>query len=303
MDKAKTALHKRIQSGQSIVVAEIAPPSSADPEPIRNAAKKLSGKVHAVGVSDNRDGVTMSALAAASLLNAEGVEPILHMVTRDRNRIALLSDILGAAALNIRNVLSNTGAHQTLGRSRAAKNVFDIDSTQLIQAISRIESDASIVGQEQLNGAGPFCLGAVASPFADPMELQVMRVVKKVNAGAQFLITQPVFDIDRFDIWWKQVAETGVHKKTAILAGIHILTDAQSAREFAAKRPSPRVPDALIERIQSQTEETAQRSAGIDIAVEAIQRLSSIEGLRGFEICGDEDATLEVIQKTGLRID
>ncbi len=305
MVKEKTALHQRIESGKSIVVAEIAPPTSSDPEPIRRAARKLVGKVHAIGVSDNRDGVSMSALAAASFVVAEGVEPILHTVTRDRNRIALISDCLGAAALNIRNLLCNTGTHQTLGRAKSAKNVFDVDSTQLINIISHIETDASIVGEEKLDGAGPFCLGAVASPYADPLELQIIRLLKKVDAGAHFLITQPVFDMDRFEVWWEQVTESGIHEKVAILAGIQILTDGETARDFAARRPSPRVPDALIGRIESKTDDSAQRAEGIEIAAETVRRLSSFKGLRGFEICGggDEDAVLELIEKTDLRVE
>src|SRR6202140_5549074 len=127
----KTELHKRIESGKPVLVAEMSPPRGGDPAPVRAAARQFAGKVHALGVSDNRDGVGMSATAPAALILAEGVEPILHMTTRDRNRIALVSDCLGAQAMGVRNLLCTSGTHQTLGPCRKAKNVFDIDSIQL----------------------------------------------------------------------------------------------------------------------------------------------------------------------------
>lgn len=305
MTKEKTDLHQRIESGGRILVAEVSPPLGSDPAPVRDAAKRYAGKVHALGVSDNRDRVCMSALVAASLVASEGVEPILHVVTRDRNRIALISDYLGARALGIRNLLCTSGTHQTLGRFRAAKNVFDIDSTQLIQTYAGLATDGRIVGEDGIGGSGPVCLGGVAAPYADPVEMQLLQLAKKVSAGAEFLITQPVFDIQRFDAWWKEVARRGIHRKVAILAGIRLLTDAQGARACADERPDPVVPEALVERIVSKSDNSTQRAAGIEIAVETIERLSGFDGLRGFEICGDgdHDAALEVIEKAGLGTD
>ena len=169
MSTQATGLQERIASGKTILLAEIPPPQGADPAPLRAAAKRYAGKVHAVGVSDNRDRVAMSALAAASLLTAEGVEPILHVTTRDRNRIALVSEALGAQALGIRNLLCTSGTHQTLGSFRAARNVYDIDSVQLLQTYANLASDCRLLGESGMEGAGPFCLGAVASPDADPL--------------------------------------------------------------------------------------------------------------------------------------
>ncbi len=265
---------------------------------MRALARSYAGKVHALGITDNRDGACMSALAAASIAASEGVEPVIHMVTRDRNRIALISDCLGAMALGIGNILCTTGTHQTLGPCRAAKNVFDVDSIQLIQALAALGTDGSIVGEDAFDVPSALCLGATASPQADPLELQVMRTAKKVAAGARFLVTQPVFDIERFDAWWNEVARRGIHEKAAIIAGIEPLTDVEDARAYAAKRPSPMVPDAVIERIASGTDKDAQHAEGVSIALETIERLSSIDGLRGFEFRGD--AALEVIEKSGL---
>ena len=301
----RTDLDLRIESGKPLLLAEVSPPCGGDPAPVREMAKRYAGKVHALGISDNRRRVCMSALAAASLVASEGVEPILHVLTRDRNRIALVSDYLGAQALGIRNLLCTSGTHQTLGRFRAAKNVFDLDSVQLLQTLAGLPRDASILGHERIDGAGPACLGAAADPLADPIEMQVLRLAKKVSAGAKFLITAPVFDLERFDAWLEEVRRRGLHEKVAIVAGIRPLGDAAAAAEFAGQRPRPGVPDALLERIVSQTGASAQRAAGIEIAVETIGRLSERSGLRGFQVCGDgdTDAALATIEKSGLGID
>jgi methylenetetrahydrofolate reductase (NADPH) len=303
MTEGTTGLQQRIESGKRIILGEVSPPKSADPAAMRALAARFAGKVHALGISDNRDGVCMSALAAASLAASEGVEPLLHVVTRDRNRIALVSDCLGAQALGIHNLLCTTGTHQTLGPARAARNVFDIDSIILLQTYAGLAADASLVGEEPLNGAVPLCLGAVASPHADPLELEVMREAKKAAAGAQFLVTQPVFDLERFDLWWREVTRRGVHEKVAIVAGVWPLASGEEARGEAARRPSPMIPDAVVERIASKSGADAQREAGIEIALQTIERLSAVSGLRGFEVRGDPDVSLAVIDRAALRAD
>ncbi len=305
MAEEKTGLHQRIDSGEPILVAETSPPWGVDPAPVVDLAKRYAGKVHALGVSDNRERIGMSALVAASLVKGTGVEPILHVVTRDRNRIALVSDYLGAHALGIRNVFCTSGTHQTLSRPRVAKNVFDVDSIQLLAAFAGLATDGRLVDEQGVSGFGPVCLGGAASPFADPLELQVLRLAKKASAGARFLITDPVFDLDRFDRWWADVTKRGLHEQVAILAGIRVLGSGEAAREFAASRPDPRVPDAVVERIASAAGQGAQRSAGIDLATETIQRLSEIKGLGGFQISAGDDhnAALELMERSGLRID
>ncbi len=297
-----TKLQERIESGSPILIAEISPPAGGNPVAVRNVAKRYADKVHALGIDDNRRRVCMSALAAASLVAAEGVEPILHVVTRDRNRIALISECLGAEALGIRNLLCTTGTHQTLGQFKAAKNVFDIDSIQFLQACSQLGEDGVIVGEDAIEGTGTLCLGGTAAPEADPLELQVVRMAKKVSAGAKFLITQPVFDTTRFNAWWSAVSQRGIPQKAAIVAGIAVLTGAEQANEFAESRPKPLVPEALLQRITSKPDAAAGRAEGIAVAVELIQELSAVDGLRGFAICGegDDEAVLEVIEKSGL---
>ena len=302
MTENKSSLQARIGSGDPILIVEVTPPKGADPEPLRASARRYAGKVHAMGVSDNRNGMCMAALAAAGIIAAEGVEPILHAVTRDRNRVALIANALGAQALGILNILCTSGTHQTLGICPPAKNVFDIDSTQLIDTLASLGKGGSAVCQDPFEGVEPFCLGAVAAPFADPMELQVIRMAKKIAVGAQFLITQPVYDLDRFAAWWDLVAQRGLQDKAAIVAGIRPLLDAEEAKAYAASRPSPLVPRALLDRLASACDAGAQRAAGIEIAVETIKRISAMKGMRGFEIYaeGDEDAALEIIERSGL---
>ena len=305
MASERTQLQERIEAGKQILAARVCPPTSADPGPVRAAAAQYAGKVHALGVSDNRDGVCMSALAAASLIASEGVEPILHVVTRDRNRIALVSDGLGAQALGIRNLLCTTGTHQTLGSAGAAMNVFDLDSIHLLQTYAGLETDASVVGLAGVEGAGPFCLGAAAAVYADPLEMQALRLVKKVSAGARYLITQPIFDLERFQAWWEHVTRLGVHERSAILAGIRVLGDADQATALAEKRPRPMIPGSVLERLAAGSGPDAQRAIGIEIAVETIRQLSEVPGLRGFEIQaeGDDRAALQVIEDSGLTIE
>ena len=297
-----TSLAERIASGKPMLLAEISPPQGADPGPVRDVARRYAGKVHAAGVSDNRERVSMSALAAAALVAGEGLEPILHVTTRDRNRIALVSEALGAQALGIRNLLCTSGTHQTLGRFRAAKNVYDIDSIQLLQTCAGLAGGCGLVGEEDgFEAAGPFCLAAVASPFADPLELQITRLVKKTRAGAKLLVTQPVYELERFGIWWQEVTRRGIHEQAAIVAGIQPLANSHLSDAQAGKRPAVRIPEAMLERL-SVSDPVQQRARAIEIALETIGRLASLPGLRGFCISsdGDLEAALQIIDKSGL---
>lgn len=298
----KTGLQRRIESGKPILVAEMSPPRGGNPAQLRSAVKGYVGKVHALGISDNRDGVHMSAVAAASLAISEGLEPILHVTTRDRNRIALVSDYLGARALGIQNVLCTSGTHQTLGRCGHARNVFDLDSIQLLGMYSGLTGDGSLVGEDGFEEAGPFCLGATASPYADPMEMQLIRLSKTIAAGASFIITQPVFDLERFRQWWSEVSRRGMHENVAILAGIQPLADAEQAKICAEQRPDPRIPEAIRRRLSAPDDKKRQREAGLEIALETVQQLSGLKGLRGFEVRGDgnADMAIEFIERSGL---
>lgn len=301
MSENISPLDAKLRSGARMLLVEVTPPKGGDPAPLRVTAKRFAGKVDGAGVSDSRYGACMAALAAAGILAGEGVDPILHVVTRDRNRLGLIGTCLGAQALGIRNILCTSGTHQTLGICPAAKNVFDIDSIQLLETIAKLgQGSAAYPGR--FEDAGPFCLGAVAAPFADPVELQQMRLAKKIAAGARFLITQPVYDLERFRTWWEHVTRQGLQDKAAIVAGIRPLPDADMARAYAESRPSPRVPAAVLARLSAAGDKAQQRAVGIEIALDAIRQISAMEGVRGFHIDaeGDEDAALDIITRAGL---
>ena len=297
MNADRTTLKGRIESGKPVVTVELSPSRDASTDALKAAANKLKGVVHALGVSDNRTHIGVSSLAASSIISSLGVDPIMHMVTRDRNRVALLSDVLGARAIGIPNLLVTSGTHQTLGSFRASKNVFDLDAVQLLKECS---GNGTIL--ESGAAGNSLCLGATASPFADPAELQIMRLVKKVSMGAMFVITQPIYDTDRFGDWWKLVAAKGIHEKTAVIAGIKPLLSAEATREAVSKRPDPRIPEAISKRLLAKSDKAAARAEGIAVAVETIDRLRSLKGIRGFDILseGDPDAAQEIIDKSGL---
>ncbi len=296
-----TDLQQRLESSKRVLLAEISPPADAAPGSVQQLAKRFAGKVHALGISDNRDRVGMAALAAASLVAGQGVEPILHVTTRDRNRIALVSEVLGAHALGIRNILCTSGTHQTLGQFRTAKNVYDVDAIQLLQTCANLANDGSLVGEGPIAGAENFCLGAVASPNADPLDLQMIRLDKKVSVGAAFLVTQPVFDLEQFNAWWTEVVRRGLHERAAILAGIEPLGNAKLERARALPGRRPQIPDAVLRQVASKTDAAARRRAAIDLAVETIKQLGGTNGLRGFliRVDGDQDAVEEIIDKSG----
>lgn len=303
MGAEEKSLHKKIVSGEKILLVQIKPPKGNNPKLLNSFADTYRGKVSGCGVSDNQDEIGMSAMAAAYLLSQRGIAPIIHMTARDRNRIALLSDAIGAQALGITTILCTSGTHQTLGRYTAAKSVFDIDAIHLLRALSTLHEEGSLIGEEKIPDLNPFFLGAVADPYADPLTMQILRLEKKIAAGARFIITAPVFDCERFRIWWEAVTSADIHKKAAIIAGIHLLTDHAMAREYSQRRPSPCIPEKLLQRISSHKEKEAQRQEGIKIAVETMKELSLCAGIQGFELgsdAGDDESILRVIEESGL---
>jgi methylenetetrahydrofolate reductase (NADPH) len=303
MTEQNTGLQRRISARQQLILAELTPPCSGDPAGLRARAKLYAGQVDALGIPDNQDGVRMAGWAAAAVVAGEGIEPLLHVVTRDRNRTALVADYLGAQALGIRNILCTSGTHHVLGPNHSARAVFDLDCVQLLRTYAELGSDASVVGVSRIEGAGRACLGATASPFADPAELQMMRLAKKIDAGARFLVTQPVFDVDRFTGWWAQICARGLERKASFIAGILLLTSSSAAQRCAEQRPDPALPASVLERLASAGDAKAQRAAGIEAAIETVQRLRDLSGLGGFCFRAEEDdaAILEVLARSGLR--
>ena len=245
--------------------------------------KVFCGGVTAVNAADNHYGVSMSSLAASLTLRQAGIEPVLQIITRDRNRIALQSDLLGAAHLGIRNVLCLSGFHQTLMGCGEAANVFDVDSIQLIDIVRKMNGGQLLDGTK-IRGDFAMLIGAVANPDLKPLELNVLRLGKKIAAGADFIQTQAVFDPDSFKIWLEAVRDASLADKTAILAGVLPLRSAARAAELAATHTDFVIPESIIDRLTAAGDAAAQEKEGVRIAAEIINKLKGLEGLRGVHI-------------------
>ncbi|MDI9612202.1 MAG: methylenetetrahydrofolate reductase [Acidobacteriota bacterium] len=296
-------LQSVLEAGKFAVTAEAGPPRGPDAEVVRRKARLLKGSVDACNVTDNQTSVVrMASLAACRILAEEGVEPVMQMVCRDRNRIAAQSDILGAAALGIPNLLCLTGDHQCFGDHPQAKNVFDLDSIQLVK-IARDMRDASrFAGGKALEGKLELFIGSSANPFADPAKIQVPRLAKKVAAGSEFIQTQCVFNIEKFKEWMRGVRERGLDTATHILAGITPARSAAMLEYMATRVAGMDVPEAVIARVKG-VPKAGQAEEGIRIAVETIQQLREIPGVRGVHIMAIEweEAVPEIVKGAGLR--
>jgi methylenetetrahydrofolate reductase (NADPH) len=237
--------------------------------------------VDAVNITDNQKAVArLSSIASAKILLEEGVEPIVQMTCRDRNRLAIQSELLGAAALGIRNVLCLTGDHQKFGDHPEAKAVFDLDSIQLIAAVSNMNKGFLLSGYE-MKKAPSFLIGAAANPFAVPFEMRIIRLQKKVQAGARFIQTQPVFDLEIFTRWMERIIEMGLHEKTAILPGILPVKSAKTLLWMREEVPGIKISDKYIQRMQQARDPEEE---GVRMAVEIIQSLRNVKGVRGIHL-------------------
>lgn len=291
-----------LDGGGFAVTAECGPPKGADPEAILKKAEVLEGKVDAVNVTDNQTAIVrMSSLAACSLLRAAGHDPIFQVVVRDRNRIALQSDILGASAIGIRNVLCLSGDHQSFGNQPEAAGVFDLDSIQFVQVVKGMRDDGSILGGEVLSRAPELFIGAAANPFADPVSFRVTRLAKKIQAGADFIQTQCIYNLERFEEWMGMARDKGLTDKVSILGGVTPLKSSGMARYMKNKVAGMDVPDEVIKRMEGVSKDK-QREEGIRICVETILRLKEVRGLRGVHIMAIEweEAVGEIAEKAGL---
>jgi methylenetetrahydrofolate reductase (NADPH) len=252
-------LQHKLDAGKFVITAEVCPPKGADCSDFLASARALQGLVDAINVTDNQGAnMRISPLAAAALLVREGIEPIYQITCRDRNRIALQSDLLGAAALGIRNILALTGDHISFGDHRQAKPVFDLDSVQLLQAIAGLATGRDMSGN-QLHGAPDFYAGAAAAPEAEPFAPTLFKLTKKAAAGARFFQTQAFFDPEKLRTFCDAVKPLGVK----VIAGIFLLKSARMARFVTANIPGLRVPDALIEELDNAADPLAR---GVAIA-------------------------------------
>ncbi|MFV0437733.1 MAG: methylenetetrahydrofolate reductase [Desulfopila sp.] len=298
----ESKLEKIFKSGQLAVTSECGPPRSSDPAHIVEKGQLIKDHVDAINVTDNQTSVTrICSLAACIHLKNMGLEPVLQMVTRDRNRIALQSDLLGAASFGINNVLCLSGDHQSFGDHRQAQNVFDLDSMQLIQTVRYMREESKFLSGDEIKVPPKFFVGAAANPFGDPFKIRVPRLAKKVASGAEFIQTQCIYNMERFEQWMEGVRERGLDQQVYIMAGITPMRSVGMAKYMKRAVPGMDVPDELIERLQG-VDKKKQAQEGIDIAVEQIQRLKEIKGVAGFHIMAIEweEKVPEIVERAGL---
>jgi len=306
--KSGSNLEKVLQRGEFAVTAELGPPKSTDFDLIKKKVEQLTGWVDAVNITDNQTAIVrVSSIAVGKLIIDMGLEPIIQMTCRDRNRLAIQSDILGAYLLGIRNILCLTGDHQCFGNHPTAKHVFDLDSVQLIQMVKNMRDEKVFACGEEIKDSKKaqvkeprMFIGGAANPFADPFEFRVIRLEKKINAGVDFIQTQCIYDMERFSEWMEQVHSKELHKKCKILAGVTPLKSAGMAKYMRDKVAGVIVPDYYVERL---TKAEDPKAEGINICVEQIQQLRKIEGVAGIHIMAIEweEKVPEIVEKAGLK--
>jgi len=279
----RSNLEKVLTEGHFVVTAEIGPPKGTDANKIREKAKLMKDSADAFNITDNQTAVVrLSSLAGSVILLHMDMEPIMQITCRDRNRIGLQSDVLGAAALGVRNMLCLTGDHQKFGNHPAAKGVFDVDSIQLLQIIKNMRDEGIFQSGDRLLSGKPYVfLGAAANPYADPFEFQVDRLRKKIDAGAEFIQTQSVYKIDKFSEWMDDVRAQGLDTKVHILAGITPLKSVKMTERMKFHVPGTDVPNSVYLRMKKASDPAKE---GYAIAVETIHQLKKIKGIHGIHI-------------------
>jgi methylenetetrahydrofolate reductase (NADPH) len=297
-----SGLEKLIQSGGFAVTAELGPPKGLDLEGIHRKIGILKGWVDAANVTDNQTAVVrVSSIATAAIMVQHGLEPVMQMVARDRNRIAIQSDMLGAAALGIRNVLCLSGDHQTFGSEPGAANVYDVDSIQMLGILKGMRDEAKFAGGTGLEGGRPpLFLGAAWSPDADPAEVRTMRLAKKLRAGAQFVQTQCIFDLAAFRDEMQKAGDMGLLDRLAVLAGIIPLKSAGMAKFMRQNVAGVSIPEDVVRRMEGNKD---GKEEGTRLAVETIQAVREIPGVRGVHIMAIEGETKvpDIVARAGLK--
>ena len=281
-------LKRVLQKGDFAVTAECGPPKGADPEAVLRKADLLREKVDAVNVTDNQTAIVrMCSLAACSLLKSTGLDPVLQVVVRDRNRIALQSDILGASAMGVGNVLCLSGDHQGFGNQPQAVGVFDLDSIQFVNVVKIMRDEGKILGGESLSKSPDLFIGAAANPFAEPFEWRVHRLAKKIKAGADFIQTQCIYNMEKMREWIHRANDMGLTEKAYILAGITPMKSLGMAKYMKAKVPGMDVPDEIIKRLQGAKKGEVGKE-GIKIACEQVEEFKEMKGVAGIHLMAIE---------------
>ncbi|MBS1269463.1 MAG: Bifunctional homocysteine S-methyltransferase/5,10-methylenetetrahydrofolate reductase [Gammaproteobacteria bacterium] len=313
-ERCDSKLARVLASGEFAVTGEVGPPKGCTTEPVRTKARLLTDCVDAANVTDNQTAVVrMSSIAAGLIVLEEGIEPIIQMTCRDRNRLAMQSDLLGAYALGIKNLLCLSGDHQSGGNHPGAKNVHDIDSMQFLRMMKEMRDENIFQCGEEIKGGGPrFLLGGAANPFADPAQWRPYRLAKKALAGADFVQTQLVYDLPKFREYMKRVVDMGVAEQIKVIVGVGPLKSTGMAKYMRDRVPGMSVPDPLVERMDGAVagidkgkkadRSTAWRNEGIKICIEQIQEIRAIDGVAGVHIMGIEweEAIRPIAEGAGL---
>ncbi|HDM09197.1 MAG: methylenetetrahydrofolate reductase [Deltaproteobacteria bacterium] len=300
--KSGSNLEKVLKAGHFAFTGECGPPQGANVEKLKEKAQHLKGMVDAVNVTDNQTAVVrMSSWAASLILLQEGLEPNFQMVCRDRNRLAIQSDILGVYSHGIRNMLCLSGDHQKFGNHPQAKNVYDIDSMQLIHAVKTMRDEGVFLNGEKIDVPPRLFIGAACNPFADPFEFRVYRLAKKIDAGADFIQTQCIYNMDKFREFMKRVVDMGLHEKCYILAGVTPMKSIGMARYMAKQVPGMDVPDSLIKRLQGAGKGKVAEE-GIKFALEQIEEFKEMEGVAGVHLMAIEweHRVPEIAERAGM---
>ncbi len=300
--KAGSNLEKILTAGHFAFTGELGPPRGTSAEEVRKKAAHLKGMVDAVNITDNQTAVVrMASWAACILLIQEGLEPNFQMVCRDRNRLAMQADILGAYAHGIRNMLCLSGDHCQFGDHPQAKGVFDIDSMQLISMVKTMRDEGKFLGGAELEEPPKLFIGAAANPFAEPFEWRVHRLAKKIAAGVDFIQTQCIYNMDKFREWIRQANDMGLTEKTYILAGVTPMKSVGMAKYMKNRVPGMDVPDEIIDRLQGAAKDK-QAEEGIKIACEQIQEFKEMKGVAGVHLMAIEweHKVPEIAERAGV---
>ncbi len=291
-----SSLQRRLAAGQIVITGEIAPPKGASRAPLEKLAQNLCGYVDAINLTDNQRGTArMSALGAGVIVQQLGIEPVVQMTCQNRNRVALQSDVLSAAALGVPNFLCMTGDNPRIGDHPDTKNVLDVNSFQLLRMLRKMRDEQCFQSGVALKSAPTFFLGGVANPNIE----RAQRLEKKIDAGAEFIQTQLIFDPCRFRQWMTDVRAAGLHQAAAILGGVLILRSVESALFLRDHLPGIIIPDSVIERMQTAADPVRE---GVTIASELVTELLSVEGVAGVHLMsiGWTRAMPWVVEQAGL---
>jgi methylenetetrahydrofolate reductase (NADPH) len=300
---AVPSLRSRLKSGAFVVTAEVGPPRGASADAIRRKVEPLRGWADAVNITDNQGGhVRMASWAGSLAALAAGVAPVMQLTCRDRNRIALQSDLLGAAALGIQNVLMMTGDHPKFGDHPDAKPVFDLDSVQLLWTARTMRDEGRLLSGRKLDPPPDWFLGAVENPFAPPVAFRATRLGKKAAAGAEFVQTQYVFDVPAFARWMTEVTDLGLDRRCAVLAGAGPIRSLRALDHMLSNVPGLHIPEAVQRRLRAAGEDRVAQE-GLAMCAETIAELREIPGVRGVHVMapGFEAGIPGILAEAGFR--